>query len=100
MPASDQAVIALNKTDKSKTWTFSVDSQVNGQIAIGTGGNLYFSTRNGKPYSLYSLDKDGNERWVLDLGAPTELYPVFGENVVFMGVGEAGGGKLVKIADN
>ena len=96
-PASGQAVIALNKTDKSEVWTFPVDSRVNGQITVGVGGNLYFATRNGK---VYSLDKDGKERWVLDLGATTDLYPVLGENAVFMGISGATGGKLLKIADN
>ena len=95
-PASGQAVIALNKAEESKIWTFQVDSRINGQIAVGAAGNLYFATRNGK---VYSLDKDGKERWVFDLGAPTELYPVLGENAVFIGVGGASGGKLVKIAD-
>lgn len=95
--ASGQAVIALNKTDGSKIWTFPVDSRVNGQIAVGATGNLYFATRNGR---VYSLDKDGQERWILDLGVSTELYPVLGENAVFIGIGGAGGGKLVKIADN
>ena len=58
--------------------------------------NLYFATRNGK---VYSLDKNGQQRWVVDLGAPTEPYSVLGENAVFMGVGGASGGKLVKIAN-
>ncbi len=58
--------------------------------------NLYFATRNGK---VYSLDKDGKERWILDLGTPTELCPVLRENAVFMSVGGVSGGKLVKIAD-
>jgi outer membrane protein assembly factor BamB len=101
-PASGQAVIALNKTDKSEIWTFPVDSRVNGQIVVGTTGNLYFATYNyaAKTSKLYSLDKNGQERWILDLPGPTELYPVLGENAVFMGIAGASGGKLVKIADN
>ena len=95
-PASGQAVIALNKTDKSKIWTFPVDSPVNGQIAVGAGGNLYFATKNGK---VYSLDKNGQKRWIIDLGVATDLYPVLGENAVFIGVGSSAGGKLLKIAD-
>jgi len=97
-PASGQAVIALNKADKDKSvkWTFPVDSRVNGQIAVGASGNLYFATRNGK---VYSLDKDGKERWIFDLGAPTDLYPVLGENAVFVGIDGGTSGKLVKIAD-
>ena len=91
-PASGQAVIALNKADKSEVWTFAIDSSANKQIATDADGNLYFATRGGW---VYSLDKDGKERWVLDLGEPTELYPVLGENAVFAGAG----GKLVKIAD-
>ena len=96
-PASGSAVFALNKSDKSAVWTFPLDLPVNKQITMDTSGNLYFATRNGK---VYSLDKDDQERWVLDLGAPTELYPVLRENAVFMGIGGASGGKLVKIADN
>lgn len=100
-PASGSAVYALNKSDKSVAWTFPVDSPVNKEIAVDAGGNLYFTTFNyaTKNSKLYSLDKDGKERWVLDLGVSTELYPVLGENAVFMGVGGASGGKLVKIAD-
>ncbi len=80
----------------SEKWTFPVDSRVNGQIAVDASGNLYFATRNGK---VYSLDKNGQERWILDLGAPTDLYPILGENAIFAGVSGSGGGKLVKIAD-
>jgi hypothetical protein len=96
-PASGQAVLALNKDDKSIIWTFPVDSRVNKQITADTDGNLYFATQNGK---VYSLAQNGQKRWIFDLGAPTELYPVLGENAVFIGVNSAGGGKLVKIADN
>jgi hypothetical protein len=95
-PASGSAVYALNKSDKSIAWTFPVDSRVNKEIVVDADGNLYFATHNGL---VYSLDSAGEERWVLDLGASTGLYPILGENAVFMGVGGAGGGKLVKIAD-
>lgn len=95
-PASGSVVFGLNKTDKSVTWTFPVDSPVNREIVVNAAGNLYFTTPKGK---VYSLDKDGKERWVFDLGAATELYPILGENAVFIGIGGASGGKLVKIAD-
>ena len=95
-PASGSVVFGLNKADKSVEWTFQVDSPVNKQIAVDADGNLYFATRAGR---LYSLDKNGQERWVLDLGAPTDLYPILGENAVFIGVNGSTGGKLLKISD-
>jgi len=95
-PASGSVVFGLNKADKSVGWTFHVDSPVNKQIAVDADGNLYFATRAGR---LYSLDKDGNQRWILDLGAPTDLYPILGESAVFIGVSGSGGGKLLKISD-
>ena len=91
-PASGQAVIALNKTDKSKMWIYPVDSRVNSQIALDSEDNLYFSTRNGK---VYSLDQNGQERWVLDLGISTDSYPVIWNGSLFI----SAGGKLFKLAD-
>ena len=77
--------------------TFPVDSRVNKQIAVDADGNLYFATQGGK---LYSLDKNGQQRWILDLGSPTDFfYPVLGENAVFMGINGGTSGRLLKVAD-
>lgn len=91
-PASGQAVIALNKANKSVIWTFPVDSRVNKQIAVDTDQNLYFATHSGK---VYSIDKNGQERWEIDIGAATDTYPILGNNAVFIGAG----GELFKLAD-
>ncbi|MBI2062801.1 MAG: PQQ-binding-like beta-propeller repeat protein [Candidatus Yanofskybacteria bacterium] len=91
-PASGQAVVALNKSDKSKIWTFPVDSRVISQVAVDPGSNFYFATRSGK---VYSLDKNGQKRWEVDLGVIVDTYPVFADNAVFVGAD----GKLFKIGN-
>lgn len=96
-PASGSMVYAVNKADKSVIWTFAVDSPVNKQIAVDADENLYFSTRGSK---LYSIDKKGQERWVIDLEvAETYIYPILWENAIFMGIGGGEGAKLLKISD-
>ncbi|MBI4119841.1 MAG: lamin tail domain-containing protein, partial [Parcubacteria group bacterium] len=91
-PASGSLVYAINKIDKAVIWTFAVDSPVNKRIAVDTEENLYFTTRLGR---VYSLDKNGRERWVLDTGGSTALYPILWKEALFVGIG----GELLKIAD-
>ena len=91
-PASGSLVYAVDKAEKSVIWTFAVDSRVNGQIAADSEGNLYFATRSGK---VYSLDQNGQERWVLDLETTIDSYPVLWDGSLFV----SAGGRLFKISD-
>ncbi len=91
-PASGSAVLGLNKLDKSKTWVFNVDSRVNKEIAKDSDGNLYFATHSGK---IFSIDKNGEKRWEIDLGITTDAYPILSGNAVFISAGS----KLFKISN-
>ncbi|MEX2053273.1 MAG: lamin tail domain-containing protein [Candidatus Paceibacterota bacterium] len=100
-PASDSAVYGIDKATKSILWTFPIasasadpsDTVVNKDIVVDDDGNFYFSTQGGR---VYSIDRNGQERWVIDLGAKTSMYPVLGDGVIYIGVN---GGKLYKISD-
>lgn len=93
-PASGSAVFAVNKKDKSVAWRFPVKSRrIIDRITSDMSGNLYFSTGGGE---LYSIDKNGQKRWSIDLGVGLASYPALGPRGVFAAVGN----RLVKIGDD
>ncbi len=100
-PASGSAVYGIDKATKSVLWTFPIasvsadpsDTVVNKDILVDNDGNFYFSTRGGR---VYSIDKNGQERWMINLGADTSLHPILGDGAIYVGVN---GGKLFKIVD-
>ena len=89
--ASGSRLFALNKSDKATKWQFQADARINQQIAIDGAGNVYFSTLNGK---LYSLDSDGNLNWSIETGQYSNISPVLSEEGLVWGFNS----KIVKIA--
>ena len=93
-PASKSAVYAVNKITKEVAWKYAVDSKVNKQIAIDSGGNSYFSTKNGV---VYSLNQNGVLNWKYDFGPATiSTYPVIAEGVLYVSIDDA---RLVKFGE-
>ncbi len=90
-PASKSAIYAVNKSTKNTAWTYQLDSKVNKQISLDSGGNSYFSTKNGK---VYSLSSSGILNWTIDLGDITSNFPVIGPGVLYITLDNA---RLVKI---
>ena len=72
-PASGSKLFSIKKSDLTVNWSFSADSKINQQMAIDKDANVYFSTQNGK---LYSIDSTGSQRWVIDFGSNSDISPV------------------------
>ena len=93
-PASQSAVYAVNKSTKEVAWKYAVESKINKQITIDSGGNSYFSTKNGV---VYSLNQSGVLNWKYDFGPTTiSTYPVIGEGVLYVSTDAA---NLVKFGE-
>ena len=83
---------AVDKHNKAVVWTYKIDKPVNKQIISDKDGNLYFVTSSG---TVYGLDANGQERWIVELGVATDTYPILGDGAVFVGASS----KLFKIGD-
>ena len=90
-PASGSVVLSFDR-DFSENWSFKVDSPVIKEILVDSEGDSYFVTIEGV---AYSLDKNGQKKWSLDLGSHTERYPVLWEDSLFVVVD----GKLFKLGE-
>lgn len=75
---------AYDKSTLTEKWRFVADSEINERIALDQEGNLYFSTRAGK---LYSLDSAGHQNWVLEAGTDSPVSPVLTPEGLLWGYG-------------
>ncbi|HEY4474793.1 MAG TPA: lamin tail domain-containing protein [Candidatus Paceibacterota bacterium] len=82
-PASGSRLFAINKSGLTTKWAtpFSINSRMNGQLAVDKDENVYFSTQSGK---LYGLNSNGELMWVIDVSTPSDISPILtGQGVVW-----------------
>ena len=93
-PASGSLLYAFNKFELTAKWPipFQADGYVNQYLALDNNNNIYFSTQDGK---LYSVDNAGNQRWVIITGLNSGISPVLTGNGLIWSYGN----KVILISD-
>jgi len=77
------AVYSIDKSSKSVVWSYEVGQEIVGNmITIDVVGNIYFSAQDlfDNEFKLYSLDKNGNLRWVFTGSGAIPSHPVIGKD--------------------
>ncbi len=67
---SSPKLYAINPSDGSVKWSYSLGSQMRGSVAVDDNGNIYFGAD-----KFYSLDGNGNLNWSNSSGVYTMVYP-------------------------
>jgi PKD repeat protein len=91
-------LIALNKTNGSERWAYSVDAAIQSAPAVDANGIIHFADING---NYYALNPDGTLKFKKSIGTRIWSSPVISDyGVLYFTVEDSGACKLVAISIN
>ncbi|MDO8495756.1 MAG: PQQ-binding-like beta-propeller repeat protein [bacterium] len=92
-PASASLVLAINKNTQEIVWKYPVAGVINKQISIDSEENVYFSTKDGRVYSLNSV---GKLNWFMEFPYSIFTSPVIVRDALYIALAN---GWLVRIVN-